>query len=399
MQGHLSCLVARGELREEDAVLIDQFLEYDGKQWGRKKRGTFKRSKREKAVITTQIMARYLSLFARTHQPLLKDATTETVIGALDKYGETRSQNTVRQMVIYLISFLKWFKSSSVDISQIEEMIPPKNWITKQASDMLTGEQVEALIHATTNSRDRALVAVLYEGGFRPVELSRLEWSDVKNDQYGYVVNTSAKTGKPRYVRLITSAPALAQWQQDSHQDTGPVFRGMREGHKNATGITPHAIADIIKKTAKRAGITNDKAVYPYLLRHSRITHLLEDEVHESVIKLQHWGSLSTPMLATYGHISNVAIDRALLENAGTPMEKKTRGKASPRAIQCPACQTINLPGSRWCSQCGTSLTPEAVKTKQAVEKIADQEAENLSESQIERIAVKVIELQKKGKK
>lgn len=344
-------------------------------------------------------MARYLSLFARAHQPFLKDATTETLIDALDKYGETRSQNTVRQMVIYLISFLKWFKSVSVDLSQIEEMMPPRDWVTKEAADMLTGDQITDLIQATTNSRDRALVAMLYEGGFRPVELSRLQWSNVKNDQFGYVVNTAEKTGKPRYIRLITSAPALAQWQQDSNQDSGPVFRGMRAGHKNDTGITPHAICDIIKKTAKRARIPEDKVVYPYLLRHSRITHLLEDEVHESVIKLQHWGSLSTPMLATYGHISNPHIDSVMLAHAGVEIKKKTRGKASPRAVICPVCETTNIPGSRWCSLCGTSLTPEAEKTKQAIEKIADKEAENLTDSQIERIAARVLEMQKQKRK
>jgi ribosomal protein L37AE/L43A len=85
----------------------------------------------------------------------------------------------------------------------------------------------------------------------------------------------------------------------------------------------------------------------------------MEKKIPESIIKKMMWGSLTSDMLATYGHLVSTSTDDALLESAGIKRSERIEDNAlAPR--QCPACHLINGPTSRFCSQCGTSLTEEA---------------------------------------
>ena len=87
--------------------------------------------------------------------------------------------------------------------------------MTKTAGQMLTEDEVRAMIDACQTSRDRAIIATLYEGGFRVQELGTLTWAQVKFDDYGTVVNVDEKTGAPRYIRLVTATQYLIQWKND----------------------------------------------------------------------------------------------------------------------------------------------------------------------------------------
>jgi site-specific recombinase XerD len=338
MERHLAHMVARGVLRQEDAGDVLAYLRD-------------KTIRSDPSEITLTVQARYLSQFCRALPRTVKDCTSNEIMVALAGYRKGHAQNTFRQMVIYVIQFLRFL---SMDTDEIGDMMPARKWNTKNAGDMLTSEEVDALIAAARTSRDRALVSMLYEGGFRPIELSRLMWRDVKFDQYGAVVNTAEKTGKPRYIRLTWSAKALAQWQQDCRRETGPVFTDIRPGRQQDRGISTHAINDMVADLVRRADIR--KRAYPYLLRHTRITHLMEDGVPESVIKKIHWGDVNTSMLATYAHISDQHIDQVMLEHAGIDKPGK-RARASAKPVTCQGCKTLNLPGSQRCAMCGRSFT------------------------------------------
>lgn len=282
--------------------------------------------------------------------------------------------NTARKHVILMKqlarSLVEVRINTKIDLDKINRIkAPAADRLTKTASQMLTESQILDLIKAGKNSRDRALLAVEYEGGFRPVELLKLKWSDIKFDEYGAVINTDAKTGKPRYIRLIVSKSYLSAWKSDHILGAGPdtpVFCSLKTPHE---AIGPPALKKIIKEAAKRAGI--DKRVHPYLLRHCRVSHMLEQEIPESVIKLQHWGSLNTPMLGTYGHITNKAIDDALLSRAGIIRKEKKEPQFKPGI--CPECGAVNKPTAKYCENCGHGVNESAeVSRRRARREIMD---------------------------
>ena len=94
---------------------------------------------------------------------------------------------------------------------------------------------------------------------------------------------------------------------------------------------------NLVFRTVKRAGI--QKKVTPHLFRHSRITHLVNSGLQESVIKKMMWNNLDTQMFKTYVSLSEGDIDNALAEKAGISIKKKTQ---SLEPKECPFWWELN---------------------------------------------------------
>jgi len=137
-------------------------------------------------------------------------------------------------------------------------------------------------------------------------------------------------------------------------------------------------ISKRIQRIAKRAGIT--KHVTPHLFRHSRITHMINDGVQESIIKMMMWGSVSTTMFKTYAHLTGKDIDNEIARVYGLvePEAKKTEARVIPR--QCPHCQHINPPITNWCYGCGESLNPTNIATEEQIQQFISQHGKELAE-------------------
>ena len=62
---------------------------------------------------------------------------------------------------------------------------------------------------SSLSDSDKALIAMLYEGGFRISELGTMTLKDVSFDRYGVLAMVNGKTGMRRE-RLIWSMPYVA---------------------------------------------------------------------------------------------------------------------------------------------------------------------------------------------
>jgi integrase/recombinase XerD len=310
-------------------------------------------------VDTCRVRQKVLAKFLRD----LPDNRDESaILNIMIQYREQYTFHTFQTLKGIVVPFIT-ATMPGIDTRRIRRVRSAYKPTRRMPSAMLSTHEVGKIIDAARNPRDRALVSVLYEGGFRPVELARLVWSAVNFDDYGATVVTAEKTGKPRQVRLISSAIALKTWQtHHGHVSPDrPVFTSLKTP---PDPITSPAIRNLVYRLADRAAI--DRKVFPYLFRHSRITHMLSDEIPESVIKLQHWGSLSTNMLATYAHLSTTQTDRVLLRHAGLE-ENAPAGDTSMRPVKCLHCGTLNEPTHEYCRKCGEPLTEEA-KTRRRQE-------------------------------
>jgi len=121
--------------------------------------------------------------------------------------------------------------------------------------------------------RDRALLELFYSSGLRVSELAALTLQQV-DLEHGFV-RVFGKGSKERVVPVGgKAAEALATYVAAGR----PQFVRTRTGsqlflNKNGAGLSRVALWMIVKKYAKRAGIT--KNVKPHGLRHSFATHLL----------------------------------------------------------------------------------------------------------------------------
>jgi integrase len=245
--------------------------------------------------------------------------------------------------------------------------LPARRWKNRRPEDMLTRDEVLTVIGACTRSRDRALIAMLYDGSNRPSELLALRWGDVHRDEYGAWFSTAGKTGKPRHIRLTLALPYLAAWSADYPGGPAagkPVFCTTGRPHRV---LTKSGLDKMIAGLRKQTGIAH---LSPYVFRPSRITHDVEDGYESAYVSLKNWGSLKTPMLDVYTNLSAEYLDSVALEHAGI-RARATETRADPlRPIECSRCKTLNVPGANFCSTCMVPLTATAATDDETLKRL-----------------------------
>ena len=106
---------------------------------------------------------------------------------------------------------------------------------------------------------------------------------------------------------------------------------------------------DCLREYAKRAGIT--KRVYPYLLRHGRLTELAKDL---SSAELKAHAGWRTDMSRVYVHLSGEDVGNKLLHLSNSRPKPQTN---TSKTVQCTKCQHKNPLYAKFCNDCGLTLT------------------------------------------
>ena len=150
--------------------------------------------------------------------------------------------------------------------------------LARRLPQSLTTEEVGRLLSSPSGGdpaslRDRAVLELFYSSGLRVSELAALTLQQV--DLENAFTRVFGKGSKERVVPIGARArEALATWIASGRphyvkaRTRSELFLSSR-----GTSLSRVALWGIVKKHAKRAGIT--KTVKPHLLRHSFATHLL----------------------------------------------------------------------------------------------------------------------------
>lgn len=133
----------------------------------------------------------------------------------------------------------------------------------EKAPVFLNIEEVDKLLNAAKNPRDRLIFQILYATGLRIGELTRLCYKDI--DFRSCTIKVFGKGSRERYV--LVKAELMAEITKFCEENN------LRERDR-LFDITPRAVELNIKSAARHAGI--EKAVTPHKLRHSFATHMLQ---------------------------------------------------------------------------------------------------------------------------
>jgi len=235
-----------------------------------------------------------------------------------------------------------------------------KNNRKKLPDDLLSKEQVEQLIKACSNERDRALISILYEGGLRIGELHALRIKHFKFGDYGVKVTIpEGKTG-PRVIPIIESERYLRNWLE-AHpfkDPDSPMWVKMEQNKNKAVVMNYDTIRMMIRKKAARSGVPQSK-VNPHNFRHSRCTHLAKNLTEAQMCQYFGWVQGSN-QAATYVHLSGRDLDKTIMQMHGL-----VEVKEEVEAKKCPRCGRMNPPKTKLCVQC---LGPLDLKTALEVE-------------------------------
>jgi len=136
-------------------------------------------------------------------------------------------------------------------------------------------------IDPAAESRDRALLLLLYNTGARVQEIVDLDISDIHLDPVP-VLTLEGKGRKQRTCPLWTrTVTALQTWLATRNSPDGPLFLNV-QGRR----LTRSGVAYILQKLATRAAVAPRHAtrLSPHVIRHTTAMHLLESGVDITTI-------------------------------------------------------------------------------------------------------------------
>ncbi|WP_240190374.1 site-specific integrase [Azospira oryzae] len=166
--------------------------------------------------------------------------------------------------------------------------------------------------------RDQALLLVGFAGAFRRSELVSLQLSDVEWVQQGFIAHLRfSKTDQQGIGRKVAipyargaSCPvrALQSWIEVAGISVGPIFRSVSKGGGvSEAGLTPQAVALIVKERAKAVGL-DPRNYSGHSLRAGLITSAAKLGVSSWKIR-QQTGHKSDAMLGRYIRDANIFVD------------------------------------------------------------------------------------------
>lgn len=227
----------------------------------------------------------------------------------------------------------------------------------KEPPNILTQKEVEALIDACRNTRDRALISFLYESGCRKGELLSIRIENVALTEYGAIVTIpKGKTGS-RTIPIVYSASYLRQWidvHPTKHDNTSPLFCSLYAPHNT---VTFSGLTHMFELLKERTGIK--KSVYCHLFRHSRATHMATKYTEQEMKKLLGW-TAGSDMAAVYVSLSQRDVLNAVLRENG--IETKERENNTLKVEKCPRCKQVNPEALNYCGICGFPLKEAGIK-------------------------------------
>ncbi|MHA1972608.1 MAG: tyrosine-type recombinase/integrase [Candidatus Hodarchaeales archaeon] len=301
---------------------------------------------------------KYLSTLRSISNKLGKDFEKVTKDDVIDFIGKLEQSNysewTKRDYRQILKRFYRWLYNKEDGYPEQVKWIRVRKSIKSsiRKKDLLSVEDIKKMSQCASHPRDRAFIWVYYESVRRLGEILNLNIGDLEFDEMGVRLNVNGKVGKAP-ARIVISAQLLTQWLEyhpDPDNPNAPLWVALNK--KKISRLGYERAREVIRECAHKAGIK--KRIWPYLIRHSRIDPLKNQLPYPLLLKTAGW-SPDSDMPKFYFHMEEADVDEAHSILTGKkPVHDSPDNKIVP--IPCPKCKTENVPGSRFCYQCGYKL-------------------------------------------
>lgn len=244
------------------------------------------------------------------------------VLGALDKFKPidtitkddlvkffNRPFGSDATKALYVVCTKNFFKEiGKPEISGWLKAKRPKETLT--SDDVLTSNEVQAMIDCTDSWYWKSLIATLYESGGRISEIISLRWKDLVLGKYTMNENGIDRTIEAFQVNIATQKTA-AGFRKMILPDSTSYLLNLKEivesnPENRIFYMSYKRNYDILTEIGRRARLK--KHVHPHLFRHSRATAEIQKGISEPVVrKRMGWSSAST-VPARYIHLSDTDV-------------------------------------------------------------------------------------------
>jgi len=226
-------------------------------------------------------------------------------------------------------------------------------------TDVLTEEEIEKLIEAADNPRDKAFISIISDCGARIGEVGNLRIKDVYRDEFSFLIHLRGKTGE-REDAVVYSGSYIAQWLNCHplrNDREAPLWVNMKRGSRQYEQMKYGSFRNLCKELFQKAGI--DKRFNPHIFRHSRVTiNLAKGILNEAQAKTFFGWTPDSKMFSNYAHLVSRDANEAILAAAGIKKKGENAIKLKPNV--CKTCNYMNSPEANFCERCGRPLNTKA---------------------------------------
>ena len=330
--------------------------QYEGFQLGGRRPEWFEEwfagKKAEKAA--TGSLSSYLYDLTKFNQDPAQLSTKE-IISRLATLSSQVSKTRYRRICIVIRMIVKQIRGKD----EAEKLPLPAHGDPRLT--VFSKEEIQKMLSACDNPRDRLMIEFLTELGNRRGELNNLKIKDIAFDQHSPIVWLRGKTGERRR-RIYVSTPDL-QAYLNSHPHRDNPNAALWVNYMNGEPIQYEGFYKIISKIGWRA---LNRQIYPHMFRHTSATADAKKYTDSEMMIRHGWHSAS--QVRVYAHLSNRDVDdKDLLLHGLKPANEAQEPLIETR--HCPHCQAENAPVAIYCQKCCKPLTqiqnPDQIKNMQ----------------------------------
>lgn len=275
--------------------------------------------------------------------------------------GGTLSPSTVANYQTILQIFLlsrgeDWAEDIEPDEADEQETINP--------NQVLSQDDIAALVDAADRQRDIAMIEFLADTGARLSLMGSLRVKDVdlEGDRATYTPNDEAiglKGAEIKPYPIIDAQASLRSYLNHTHprpdRDDVALFHAFKNYDDNRGSLSPSTVGGRLRDIAADAGV--DKPCNPHNFRHSAVTRMYREGYDKSQIRHRVQWSLKTDMWDRYVHLEAEQVNDDIFAAVGVIDEEE--GSTKQRK-QCGNCREVVAAHADYCSRCGTAVSVDA---------------------------------------
>jgi integrase len=289
---HLRYLETRSGISDEEKQIIIGFIDQRNAI-----RQTSRRTKGKQAYVVT-----WITDTLHSNNSTLMTCTVHDLLKVAGKAGSGEYTKNSRQTMIMTLKVLAHYLHrfnhpiQNLDLLTHDVKAGAADCNTKKT---LSEDEWKRLINAPMPAREKAIVAMLYDGYHRPGEILILNWSDLyfnKENAVEYVIKF--KTELPRtIVQKPWATKILKRWAAELGakigETDGPIFPTADGGYYQSNTTLADIFIDLKKKT-------NIPHLMPSVLRNTAMKHDADAGLPVSYICLRAWGVTYNKMINIY---------------------------------------------------------------------------------------------------
>ncbi|MCX7863365.1 MAG: site-specific integrase [Bacteroidales bacterium] len=201
------------------------------------------------------------------------------------------------QIINAIKLYFKKIRKSKIEVEALQR---PRR--QHKLPNVLSKEEVKAILEAPTNIKHRTMLSLIYACGLRRSELLNLKIADVDSKRHMLIIRNS-KGYKDRQVPISDKIIEMLREYYKAYKPKIWLFEGQQTGEP----YSEQSLQNVLKHAIKKVNIS--KPVTLHWLRHSYATHLLESGVDIRYIQTL-LGHKSTRTTEIYTHVSEKSLQK-----------------------------------------------------------------------------------------